>query len=220
MAEIPLEHVHVGPETPTEDPAPAVVVLHGRGADEEDLLPVVQELPDSHHVVSLRAPDRLQGGYTWYDLDLSAGGLHQSQPDPDDFRRSLDLVAESIDAAIETYGLDPDRIGLLGFSQGAITSLSLLLESPADYRWVAALHGYLPASHRDLDPDGIVDKPVFIAAGSADQIIPEARTEAAAERFEKLGAAVEYTAYEAPHGVGREELADLVGFVGRLDERQ
>src|SRR6056297_296417 len=215
MTELPLEHVHVDPETPTDGPEPAVVVLHGRGANEEDLLPIAQELPEEYHVVSLRAPDRLQGGYTWYDLDLSAGGLHQSQPDPDGFRRSLDLVDESVDAAVEAYGLDPDRIGLLGFSQGAITSLSLLLESPADYRWVVALHGYLPASHRDLDPEGMAHKPVFIAAGSADQIIPDARTEAAAERFEELGAAVEYTAYDAPHGVGSEELADLVDFVER-----
>jgi len=215
MTELPLEHVHVDPEAPTEGPEPAVVVLHGRGANEQDLLPIAEELPEAYHIVSLRAPDRLQGGYTWYDLDLSAGGLHQSQPDPDGFRRSLDLVDESVDAAVEAYGLDPDRIGLLGFSQGAITSLSLLLESPADYRWVVALHGYLPASHRDLDPEGIAGKPVFIAAGSADQIIPEARTEAAAERFEELGATVEYTAYDAPHGVGSEELADLVDFVGR-----
>ena len=215
MTELPLEHVHVDPEAPTEGPEPAVVVLHGRGANEQDLLPIAEELPEAYHIVSLRAPDRLQGGYTWYDLDLSAGGLHQSQPDPDGFRRSLDLVDESVDAAVEAYGLDPDRIGLLGFSQGAITSLSLLLESPADYRWVVALHGYLPASHRDLDPEGIAGKPVFIAAGSADQIIPDARTEAAAERFEELGATVEYTAYDAPHGVGSEELADLVDFVGR-----
>ena len=215
MTELPLEHVHVDPEASTEGTEPAVVVLHGRGANEQDLLPIAQELPDSYHIVSLLAPDRLQGGYTWYEPDLSAGGLHQSQPDPTDFRRSLDLVGESVDAAVEAYGLDPDRIGLLGFSQGAITSLSLLLESPADYQWVVALHGYLPGSHRDLDPEGIADKPVFIAAGSADQIIPEARTEAAAERFEQLGAAIEYTAYEAPHGVGGEELADLVDFVDR-----
>ncbi|WP_253736831.1 alpha/beta hydrolase [Halohasta salina] len=220
MTALPLEHVHVDPETPTEGPEPAVVVLHGRGANEQDLLPIAREIPETYHIISLRAPDRLQGGYTWYELDLSAGGLHQSQPDRTDFRRSLDLVDESIDAAIETYGLDPDRIGLLGFSQGAITSLSLLLESPVDYQWVAALHGYLPASHRELAPEGIADKPVFIAAGSADQIIPEARTEAAAERFDALGAAVEYTAYEAPHGVGGEELADLVDFVDRLDDRQ
>jgi len=213
MSEIPLEHVHIDPETPSDGPAPAVFVLHGRGANEQDLLPIAKELPDTLHIVSLRAPDRLQGGYTWYDLDLSAGGLHQSQPDPADFERSLGLVDESVAAAVEAYSLDPDRLGLLGFSQGAITSLSLLLESPADFAWVVALHGYLPDSHRDLDPEGIVDKPVFVAAGSADQIIPAARSEAAAERFEALGAAVSYTLYDAPHGVGREELAELVEFV-------
>jgi phospholipase/carboxylesterase len=213
MSDIPLEHVHIEPEQPTDGPAPAVFVLHGRGANEQDLLPIAKELPDTVHIVSFRAPDRLQGGYTWYELDLSAGGLHQSQPDAADFDRSRELVDESVEAAVEAYGLDPDRLGLLGFSQGAITSLSLLLDSPADYQWVVALHGYLPASHRELDPEGIVDKPVFIAAGSADEIIPAARSEAAAERFEELGAAVSYTVYDAPHGVSPEELADLVEFV-------
>ena len=213
MTELPLEYVHVDPETASDGPAPAVFVLHGRGANEQDLLPIANELPDSAHIISLRAPDRLQGGYTWYELDLSGGGLHQSQPDPVDFERSLELIADSVDAAVETYNLDVDRLGLLGFSQGAITSMSLLLESPETYQWVVALHGYLPDSHQDLDPDGIVAKPVFIAAGSADEIIPEARSAAAAERFEQLDAAVEYNVYNAAHGVGPEELADLVAFV-------
>ena len=213
MTDLPLDHVHIEPDAPSEGPAPAVFVLHGRGANEQDLLPIASELPDSLHVISLRAPDRLQGGYTWYELDLSAGGLHQSQPDPVDFERSLTLIADSVDAAVEAYDLDVDRLGLLGFSQGAITSMSLLLESPDDFEWVVALHGYLPDSHRELEPEDIVDKPVFIAAGSADQIIPEARTAAAADRFEDLGAAVEYTVYDTAHGVSREELSDLVAFV-------
>ncbi len=213
MSELPLEHVHIEPDSSSDGPAPAVFVLHGRGANEQDLLPIVKELPDEFHIISLRAPDRLQGGYTWYELDLSGGGLHQSQPHQGDFERSLGLIADSVDAAVDAYGLDADRLGLLGFSQGAITSMSLLLESPDEFAWVVALHGYLPASHRELEPEGIVDKPVFIAAGSADQIIPSARSEAAAERFEQLGAAVEYTVYEAAHGVSSEELADLVAFV-------
>ena len=215
MSEIPLEHVHIEPEQPTDGPAPAVFVLHGRGANEQDLLPIAKELPETLHIVSLRAPDRLQGGYTWYELDLSAGGLHQSQPDPADFDRSRGLVDDSVAAAIDAYELDPDRLGLLGFSQGAITSLSLLLDSPDDYQWVVALHGYLPDSHRDLDPEEIVDKPVFVAAGSADEIIPAARSEAAAERFDDLGSAVSYNTYDTPHGVSSEELADLVEFVER-----
>jgi len=213
MTELPLEYAHIEPDTPSDGPAPAVFVLHGRGANEQDLLPIADELPNNLHIISLRAPDRLQGGYTWYELDLSAGGLQQSQPEPDDFARSLNLIADSVETAVEAFDLDADRLGLLGFSQGAITSMSLVLESPDDFEWIVALHGYLPASHRDLDPEGIAGKPMFIAAGSVDQIIPAARSEAAAERFEALGADVEYTVYDTAHGVSSEELADLVAFV-------
>ena len=211
MSEFPLEHVHVAPDDPKN--APAVFVLHGRGADEQDLLPIAESLPDDLHVVSLRAPDPLQGGYTWYELDLSGGGLHQSQPDAADFARALDLVAESVDAAVDAYGIDPDRIGLLGFSQGAITSLSLLLDDPDRYAWVVALHGYLPDSHADVDPTGIDEKPVFVGAGTGDQVIPESRAAAAADRLREIGAAVTYETYSVGHGIGEAELADVVAFV-------
>lgn len=212
MPEIPLDHVHVAPDDEPEN-APAVFVLHGRGADEEDLLPVARHLPDDLHVISLRAPDPLQGGYTWYELDLSAGGLEESQPDAADFRRSLDLVAESVEAAAEAYDLDADRVGLLGFSQGAITSLSLALEEPDRYAWVVALHGYLADAHADRGPDGIEGKPVFVGAGTGDRVIPESRSVAAADRFEAIGADVTRGSYPGGHGIGQEELADLVAFV-------
>jgi len=212
MSDIPLEHVHVAPDDDPEN-APAVFVLHGRGADEEDLLPVARHLPDDLHVVSLRAPDPLQGGYTWYELDLSAGGLESSQPNAADFRRSLDLVAESVDAATQAYSIDPDRTGLLGFSQGAITGLSLLLEEPDRYAWVAALHGYLADAHSDLAPGGIEGKPVLVGAGAGDQVIPESRSAAAADRLEAIGADVTRGSYPGGHGIGQEELADVVAFV-------
>ncbi|MFB6081064.1 MAG: alpha/beta hydrolase [Haloferacaceae archaeon] len=212
--DLPLAHVHVPPETGA-DPAPAVVVLHGRGADERDLLPVARSLPDALAVVSLRAPAPLQGGYTWYDLDLPDGDLHRSQPDAGDFRRSLDLVVESVDSATDAYGLDPDRIGLLGFSQGAIVSLALLLESPVRYEWVVALHGYLAASHADRSPDGIAGNPVFVGAGRGDRVIPASRTAAAAERLRDLDAAVDHGVYDGGHGIGPAELDDVVSFVAR-----
>lgn len=218
MADLPLEHVHVDPDAQTDGPAPAVFVLHGRGADEEDLLPVARRLPGPLHVVSLRAPDPLMGGYTWYELEMPDGDLHRSQPNDEDFRRSLDLVSGSVDAAVDAYDLDADRLGLLGFSQGAITSLSLLLESPGRFAWVAALHGYLPDSHGGREPEGIEGKPLFVGAGSADQVIPASRSEAAADRFRELGADVTFEVYEAGHGIGRAEHADVVEFVESSSE--
>jgi len=211
MSDLPLAHVHRGPDD--DSPRPAVFVLHGRGADERDLLPIASSLPGDRHIISLRAPDRLQGGYTWYELDLSGGGLHQSQPHAEDFRRSLDQIAASVSAALETYAIDPDRIGLLGFSQGAITSLSLLLETPARFAWVVGLHGYLPDSHASLDPDDIEGVPVFVGAGGDDRVIPASRTTAAADRLAAVGAAVTSNTYPTGHGIGQAELDDVVAFV-------
>ncbi|WP_336345595.1 alpha/beta hydrolase [Halalkalicoccus ordinarius] len=215
MDDSPLVHVSNEPDDPVEDAAPAVVVIHGRGADEHDLLPIAERLPGSLHVLSVRAPDRLQGGYTWYDLDLSAGGLHASQPDEEGFRRSLDLIHEFVDWAIDSYDLDPERVGLLGFSQGAITSLSALIERPERYAWVVALNGYLAASHEDR-VEAAADKPVFVGAGETDRIIPAERAERAATLLREAGADVRFERYRAGHGTTPEEIEDVAEWV---DER-
>lgn len=215
-ADLSLVHEWVPPRAEPEEETAATVVLHGRGADEHDLLPIAKELPDSYGALSLRAPDSLGPGYTWYEFETSGNDIHTSQPVEADFRRSLDLVAESIAAAAEAYDLDRDRIGLLGFSQGAIMSFALLLEAPLDYAWCAGLHGYLAASHAALEPDGLAGKPVFVGAGSQDRVIPVARAERAAERFEALGADVTFRTYGVGHGVGRGELEDLVEWAGAL----
>jgi phospholipase/carboxylesterase len=204
--DLPLKYVYHPPSTDSDR---LVVVLHGRGADETDLLPIADRLPPAN-VLSLRAPDRLMGGYTWYALDVPDGNLHRSQPHAEEFRRSLDLVAEAIDAARSALGAA--GVGLLGFSQGAIVSTALLVERPGAYDWVVGLHGYLAASHADRDAD-LDDTPVFLGAGHADEIIPESRVDAAADRLREMGAAVTYETYGVGHGVAPDELADVVSFV-------
>lgn len=211
--DLPLVHEWTAPRVELGGRAPAVVVLHGRGADERDLLPVARELPGAYGVLSLRAPEALGPGYTWYEFEAAGGDLQASQPVEADLRRSLGLVTDAVDAAVDGYGLDHGRLGLLGFSQGAITSFALLLEAPADYAWCAGLHGYLAASHADLRPEGIAGKPVFVGAGTRDRLIPARRAERAAERFEELGADVTFRTYDVGHGVGRGELSDLAEWV-------
>lgn len=212
-ADLPLDHEYVPPDTEGDGPAPAVVVMHGRGADERDLLPVARHLPDDLATVSLRAPEPLVGGYTWYAIDVPGGDLHRSQPEPEGFRRSLDRVDASVTAAVDAYDLDADRVGLLGFSQGAIVSISLLLEAPDRYAWVSAHHGYLAASHADLAPDGIAGTPVFVGAGTADQLIPASRAAAAVGRLRELGCDVTFERDDVGHGIGPGERAALVEFV-------
>ncbi len=215
MDDSPLEHVSKAPES-MDGPAPAVVLVHGRGADERDLLALAAELPEELHVLSVRAPDRLQGGYTWYDLQMPDGDLHASQPDDEGFRRSLDLLHEFVDWAVEEYDLDPDRIGLLGFSQGAITSLAALCERPGSYAWVVALHGYLADSHEDR-ADNAAGESVFIGAGESDRIIPPERARRAADRLAGASVDLTFDTYPVGHGIHPEELGDVVEWLsGRL----
>lgn len=211
--DFPLHHRHVPADA--DDPAPAVVLLHGRGADEDDLVPVAERLPGDRHVLSVRAPDRLGPGYTWCELDLSAGGLHESQPDREGFERSRDLLDRFVEEALDAYAIDPDRVGLLGFSQGAILSLATVLETPERYRWCAALHGYLPATHDDPGRfDGVAGFPAFLGAGEMDQVIPASRAERAADLLADAGLDVTFQAYPTGHGIGADEAADLARWVG------
>ena len=215
MPETPdLPLVHRSRPGTIESDAPAVVLIHGRGANERDLLPIGAHLPEELHVLSVRAPQEMGGlgSYTWYDLDLSAGGLHASQPDSEGFRRSLNRLEEFVEAAIGTYDLDPERIGLLGFSQGAITSLATLVERPTAYRWVVALNGYLAESH-EPKADNAERKPVFIGCGSTDQVIPPQRAERAAEALRAGGADVRFEAYPVGHGTTPAEVSDITAWV-------
>lgn len=202
---LPLDHIHVPPDEPTDR---TTVLLHGRGADERDLLPVARDLPPAH-VVGLRAPERFGPGYTWYAVGADG------QPDAEDLQRSLDRIVESIAGVGEEHGFDTDRAGLLGFSQGAVASLCLLIEGPERYGWVAALHGYLPDSHAERRPASIGATPVLVTGGSMDRILPAERAASAAERLEAAGAAVDHRTYPTGHGIGPDERADVADFVAR-----
>ena len=205
--------VHVSRPGTVDANAPAAVLIHGRGANERDLLPIGAQLPEALHVLAVRAPEPMgPDGYTWYGLDLSGGGLHASQPDPEGFRRSLDLLDAFVEWAVDEYDLDADRIGLLGFSQGAIMALSALLERPYAYRWVVALNGYLAESHEDRR-EAADGTPVFVGCGSMDRVIPPERAERAVERLTEAGAEVRFEEYQVGHGTTPEEVTDVVGWL-------
>ncbi len=209
---LPLVHLH-RPGT-VETASPAAILIHGRGANERDLLPIGVQLPDELDILSVRAPQSMPrpGSFTWYDLDIEDGDIHQSQPEPDGFQESLEMVHSFVAEAIEGYNLDADRIGLLGFSQGAIMALSALVGNPEQYRWIVALNGYLAASHESI-VENAAGKPVFIGCGSQDQLIPAARAKRAADRLRDAGADVRFERYPVGHATTPSEVTDIVSWV-------
>jgi phospholipase/carboxylesterase len=169
----------------------ALVLLHGRGTNEFDLLPLLDEL-DPHrrlHGVTARAPLELSpGGFHWY-ATRTVG-----YPDHDTFHQSYALAARWLDALPEALGVPWSRTVLGGFSMGAVMSYALGLgagrPAPAG---ILALSGFIPAVDGfELDLSDRDGYPVAIGHGTQDPVIPVNFGREARGRLEAAGARVLY----------------------------
>lgn len=200
----------------SDQPAPAVVLIHGRGADERDLLPIATQLPDELAVFSVRGPIKLDDGYAWYDIDVDQGGLHNSQPDSQSFRQSIYRLGKFIELIVSKYNIDRSRIGLLGFSQGGTLAMASAPELADRVAWVVALSGYLPEEYRSASK--LIDArdiPMFLGAGEMDLVIPDERTERASTRLRDVGIDVTYRTYRVGHGASDKEIEDAADWIRR-----
>lgn len=184
---------------------PGLVLLHGRGANEEDLMGLEGALDPRFTIVSARAPFRLGPGYAWYVM------TQVGQPDDASMRTSMEELRAFLTALPEAYGVDPRRLYLLGFSQGAIVSSALAMLMPERIAGVVMHSGYVAAEHTklDLNPDGLAGKPFFVAHGKYDDIIPVTWGRDGQEYLEAAGADVIYKEYPIGHSISEESLYDL-----------
>lgn len=215
----PLQYVEKPPEVDHAGAAPAVVLVHGRGADERDLVPISDQLPDELHVFSVRAPVEMEDGYRWYEIDLEDGGIHSSQPDPETFRKTLVRLFKFLEYITEAYDVHPGRIGILGFSQGATLGLAGAVQEPDRIAWVVGLNGYLPKAYGAADKlAGVEGVPIFLAAGRMDLVIPKDRVKRAADRLQDAGLDVRFETYPVGHGANDEEIEEVGEWVTMLLE--
>lgn len=199
------------------NPVASIIVLHGLGADGNDFVPIAQEL-DLSSVGPIRyvfphAPVRpvtVNGGYkmrAWYDIlgvDLvrreDEAGLRESQA--------------QIEALIEREvgrGIAPERIVLMGFSQGCAMTLMTGLRHAQKLGGMVCLSGYLPLLDKieaERNPANAAT-PIFMAHGLQDPIVPIARAQASREALQALGYNIEWHDYAMPHSVCAEEIQDL-----------
>jgi len=187
-------------------PQGLLVLHHGRGTDEQDLLPLAEVLDPRHrlHVVTPRAPLSLPGmpGYHWY-LVPRAG-----TPDRESFDAAYAQLAELHDELWQSTGIGPERTVLGGFSMGTVMSYVLGLDArrpvPAG---LLALSGFLPRVEGwEPDPVGRRGLRAFIAHGRRDQVIDVRFAREAEQRLRELGLDVEYHESEAGHHIDPREL--------------
>ncbi len=185
---------------------PLLVLLHGIGADENDLFPLAAELDPRFTVVSLRAPRHYHGGWAWFDIEFAPGG--RVVPDVAQARATLaDLVAW-LEAAPGRLGTDPANTFLFGFSQGAMMSLGVLRTVPERLAGVVALSGRYSA---DLFPpaapdDAVGRVPLFVAHGTHDDVLPVEHGRSVRDAFQPLSRDFTYREYPIGHAIGGDEL--------------
>jgi phospholipase/carboxylesterase len=176
-----------------------LVLHHGRGSDEEDLLPLADVL-DPHqrlHVVTPRAPLTLSGGpgYHWYLVP------RVGYPDPDTFRAAYQALAGFHDELWERFGIGPERTVLGGFSMGAVMSYALGLgpdrPEPAG---ILAFSGFIPTVEA-WGPQVPRSTAAFIAHGRVDRIMAVDFARAARKLLEDAGMKVEYRESDVAHTI-------------------
>ncbi len=189
-------------ERPASAEARGLLILHhGRGTDESDLLPLADVLDPARrlHVVLPRAPLALDGsgGFHWY------GVPRVGYPDPDSFRAAFDALAELHDELWLRTGLGAERTVLGGFSMGCVMSYALGLGTgrprPAG---ILAFSGFLPTVEGwSADLPARAGMPVFIAHGTRDPVIAVDFAHHARTTLAAAGLEVSYHESETGHHI-------------------
>jgi phospholipase/carboxylesterase len=195
---------------PAGEPAGALVLLHGRGADENDLYPLLDLLDPERRLLGLTpgAPLRLPpGGRHWYAL----GGI--PTPDPPTFLATAPRLAAFLDG----LPMPMERVVLGGFSQGTVMSWAMTL-APGRPRpaGLLAMSGFLPrVEGYPLDPSRLAGVPVAVAHGTLDPVIPVQFGVEAAETLAAAGADVVRLETPVPHMVDPAWIEPLRALVRR-----
>jgi phospholipase/carboxylesterase len=193
------------------EPEGALVLMHGRGTGEHDLVPLFDVLDPERQLlcVAPRGPLSLPpGGRHWYVV------RQVGSPDPETFRPTFASLAAWLDALGEETGVPLDRTVVGGFSQGAVMSWALGIgPDRARPGGVMALSGFMPQVPGFPLQDDLTGLSAAIAHGSSDEVIPVGFGRAARDRAEASGADVLYLESGVPHTIDPGAIPELAAWL-------
>jgi phospholipase/carboxylesterase len=212
-----LFHRVLPPEHPSDRPPPLLIMLHGRGADEEDLPGLAGLLGGRFLVVSPRAPLPFPyGGFTWYEHD------EIGTPETNTFIGSYEKLLAFVEEVKRGYPVDPARTFLFGFSMGSVMSFALSLTHPELFAGVVANSGYIPeGTPLQFRWNDLAHTAFFIGHGTADPVIPIQLARRARDLFAHSTVPFVYREYPVEHQISDAGIADVAAWLrDHLDSRK
>jgi phospholipase/carboxylesterase len=182
-----------------------LLLLHGTGGNEDDLLPLGGILAPGAALLSPRGRV-LENGMPRFFRRLAEGVF-----DHEDLLARTHELAAWVDAAAAHYGLDRGKVVAAGFSNGANVAASMMLLHPGSLAGGVLFRAMVP-----FEPEAPVDLggvPVLLGAGRGDPIVPAANTERLAEILRAAGARVTLDWRPGGHALGRAEVEDAARWV-------
>jgi phospholipase/carboxylesterase len=198
------------------DPAGLLILHHGRGSDERDLIALGDALDPARrlHLVTPRGPLTLPGapGYHWYRVP------RVGYPDPDTFRAAFEALADFHDQLWEQTGVLPERTVLGGFSMGTVMSYALGLGAGRPRPGgILAFSGFVPTVEGwSADLSKRTALPVFIAHGRRDPVIDVAFARGASQLLREGGLEVTYHESDVGHQIDPALLPAAITWLGAV----
>lgn len=198
---------------PASEPAGALVLNHGRGADENDLHGLLDELDPERRLLGVTT------GAPW--LGVPPGGRHWyvvervGYPHPETFGRSYAALAERLDSLLEERGIDWSRVAIGGFSQGTVMSYALALGAGRPRPGgLIAMSGFMPEVEGwSADLETRSGLPIYVHHGANDPVITVDFARAARRRLEQAGLSPDYRETPAGHWLPPEIVGEVKDFV-------
>lgn len=187
---------------------PAIFVMHGMGSNELNMLPVVEGLKEQFYVFSIRGPLSQPPGYAYFTIQ----GF--GKPHREVFDQAVNQLTNFIDYATAKYPVDLRHLYLLGFSQGAILSMTLGLTLGNRIKGIVALSGYIPGFVKEEYALKPVEKlSLFISHGEFDNVLPYQWGLESNKFFQEVNARVIFQSYSEGHTVSLRNQQDFMNWI-------
>jgi phospholipase/carboxylesterase len=168
------------------------------------MLGLVDGLEEHFFIFSIRGPLEQGPGFAFFTIERFG------KPHQDIFGQAIGSLLGFIDWAASEFPIDSSHFYLMGFSQGAILSMSAALAHSNSIKGVVALSGYIPEFVKEEFKGKSMEKTsLFISHGQLDQVLPYSWSQASKEYFEAAGAAVAFKSYPSPHTVSQQNYQDF-----------